>query len=99
MNTMNGFYMFVAVVSLISILITYCLDRFFKNRLIVKYIPTIISALTGVGFYIKARFFSSGGFEDLGYIVLTVIAGIVFIVSLITAIIIELINRNKKSRN
>ncbi|MHB8064008.1 MAG: hypothetical protein ACYDG2_15490 [Ruminiclostridium sp.] len=94
---MNGFYMFIAVVSLISILITYCLGRFFKSRSVVKYIPAIISALAVLGFYIKFRFFSSGtGFEDLGYVVLALIAGIVLLVSLITALTMEVINRWKR---
>jgi len=95
---MSGFYTFIAVAGLISVLITYFLGRFFKNR-VVKYIPAIILALTVLGFYIKARFFSTGtGFEDLGYIVLALIAGILFFISLFTAIImgvVQMKNRRK----
>jgi len=97
---MNGFYMFVAVASLISVLITFFLGKFFNKRAIVKYIPTIISALACLGFLIKAKFFSTdmGGFADLGYIVLMLIAGIVFLASLITAIIMELVQRRSRRR-
>jgi len=89
---MNGFYILIGATGLIAILITYFLARFFKEKLMVKFIPAIISALAGVGFYIKSMVFSTG-FEDLGYIILTIIAGIVAFVSLVTALIIGLIQR------
>ena len=97
---MNGFYTFVAIAGLITVLITVFLDRIFKNRAIVKYIPAIILLLAGLGFLIKAKFFSTdmGGFADLGYIVLMLIAGIVFLASLITAIIMELVQRRSRRR-
>jgi hypothetical protein len=100
MINMSGFYLFIAIASLISVLITFFLGIIFKSTPIVKYIPAMISVLAGLGFYIKSRFFSSGtGFEDLGYIVFTLIAGILFFISLITAIVMDLINRNKGQNN
>ena len=97
---MGGFYTFVAIASLIFVLITYFLGRFFKDRAIIKYIPAIISAFCAVGFLIKAKVFSTGtGFEDLGYIVLMLIAGIVFFASLLTAIIMELLQRKNRQNN
>ncbi|HEY5582965.1 MAG TPA: hypothetical protein VIK78_00525 [Ruminiclostridium sp.] len=94
---MTGFYLLVAVSSLISVLITFFLGRFFEKRAIVKYIPAIIIALAVIGFFIKSRFFSTG-FEDLAYIVLALIAGIVFVVSLITAFIMDLLQRRNRRK-
>jgi len=97
---MGGFYTFVGIASLISVLITYFLGRLFKDRAIIKYIPAMILALCAVGFLIKAKFFSTGtGFDDLGYIVLMLIAGIVFFISLLTAIIMELLQRKSRRNN
>lgn len=95
---MNGFYTFVAIAGLITVLITVFLGRIFKNKAIVKYIPAIILLLAGLGFLIKAKFFSTdmGGFADLGYIVLMLIAGIVCFISLTTALIMEFIQRKSK---
>jgi hypothetical protein len=73
------------------------LARFFRNLVIIKYIPSLVALLTGIGFYIKSSFYSTG-FEDLVYVILALVAGIVFIVSLITAIIMDIIQR-KKTRN
>lgn len=92
---MNGFYIMIAVTSLISIIITFFLGRFFKSRAFVKYIPAIISAIAVIGFYIKSEFFSTG-FQDLAYIVLALIAGIVFFVSLLTALIIGILQKRNR---
>ncbi len=92
---MNGFYVFVSIASIAAILITFFLARFFRNKAIVKYIPSIIAALAGIGFYIKSAYFSTG-FEDLGYLVLTLIACVVFFLSFITAFILGIIQRNRK---
>lgn len=97
---MNGFYIFVAVASLISVLITFFLGRISRNRAFVKYIPAILAALAALGFLIKAKFFSTTeGFQELGYIVLMFISTIVFFISLITAIIIGIVQRNSRRNN
>ncbi len=93
---MNGFYLFESIASLIAILVTFFLARVFRNVPFVKYLPCIITAISGIGFYIKAAFFSTG-FEDLGYIVMALIACIVFFISFITAFIMGMIQ--KKSKN
>lgn len=95
---MDRFYTFIAVTSLISFLVTFGLSKMFKRHALVKYIPSIISAVAGIGFIIKARFFSnSSGFEDLGYIFLALMAGIVLIISLMTAVIMgQLQSKNKQ---
>lgn len=90
----GSFLLFIAIPCLISIILTYLLGRFFKKPAIVKYIPAIVSLLIAIGFYIKARYYSSG-FEDLAYIILGFIAAIVFIVSLVTAVIMDIVTRTK----
>lgn len=93
---MNNFYIFIAVACLLSFLITFGLGRLFRKTAIVKYIPAIISALAGIGFYIRARFFSTG-FDALGYIILVIIAGIVCLVSLLTAAIMGMLQRSRQN--
>ena len=92
---MSGFYIFVSIAGIAAVLITFLLAKFFGNKTIVKYIPSIIAALGGIGFYIKSAYFSTG-FEDLGYIVLTLVACVVFLLSFITAFILGIIQRNGK---
>ena len=92
---MNGFYIVVAIGSIISILITIYLGRVFKEKAFIRYIPAIISALFVIGFYIKSRYYSEG-MEDLGYVILALIASIVFFVSFIAAFIMGLVRRRNR---
>lgn len=92
---MNGFYIVVAIGSIISILVTFFLGRAFKEKALVRYIPAIISALFVIGFYIKSRYYSEG-MEGLGYVILVLIACIVFFVSFITAFIMGLVRRRNR---
>lgn len=94
--TMNRFYAFVSIAGVAAVLITFLLARFFRNKTLVKYIPSIIAALGGICFYIKSVYFSTG-FEDLAYIVLTLAACVVFFLSFITAFILGMIQRNNKT--
>ena len=89
---MNNLRLFIiiGIISLIFIIIVLVLSKYFKRKRTVKYIPAIIAIFLTLAFFIKSRYFSTG-FEDLAYIVLAVISIIEFIVSLLTAIIIDLI--------
>lgn len=91
----NGFYLFIAIAGLITVIITTLLGLFFTRHKVIKYIPAIISAAATAGFWVKAAYFSQG-FEDLGYAVLGFIAAIVFVIALLNAIIIELVQRNRR---
>lgn len=95
---MNNFYVFVSIASILSVLITFCLYKFFSKKPVVKYIPAMAAVLAGISFYIKSAYFSTG-FEDLGYFVLTLLACIVFCISFITAFILGIIHRNKSSKS
>lgn len=91
---MGRFFTLVAVVSVISFLVTFGLGKLFSRKSFVKYIPSILLALAGIGFYIEARKFSTG-FGDLGYFILAIIAVVAFFISLLTAIIMGIMHRNK----
>ncbi|MDF2986494.1 MAG: hypothetical protein K0R50_2004 [Eubacterium sp.] len=93
---MNGFYVFISIASIIAILVTFFLGRIFRNKPFIKYIPCIITALAGIGFYIKAAIFSTG-FEDLAYLILVMIACVVFFLSFLTAFIMGIIQRKSKN--
>lgn len=95
---MNGFYILISVGSAIAIILTFVLNKFFGKRAIIRYIPAIIAGLAVIGFYIKSAYFSSG-FEDLGYIILALMACVIFFVSFVTAFIIGIIQRNRNNQN
>lgn len=92
---MDGLYLFIIVGSIIAVLITLLLGWLFRRIAFIKYIPAIISALCAIGLYLKARAFSEG-FTALGYVILALIAFIIFFVSLITAFIMGLAQRKNK---
>lgn len=86
----NLFYLVVGSIAFILALITLLLGIYKDKNKIVKYVPSALTGLFTAGFFIKANYFSKG-FETLGYIVFTLISGIVFIVTLLTAVIIEIV--------
>lgn len=91
---MNGFYGLLSIGTIIVVLITYLLHKFCRKKSFVKYIPAILLVAADCGFLIKSEYFSTG-FEDLAYLVMAMIAGILFIPSLLAAIILGIVNRNK----
>ncbi len=93
---MSGFYLFASISSVIVLSITVFLGRRFRSKRIIKYLPSIITALAAIGLYIKSAYYSEG-LSDLGYLVLTLLACIVFIVSFLTALIMGIIQRNAGS--
>ena len=84
----------IFIICLIAAGITYLLGRFAKGRRVYKYIPFVISIIAGSGLYIKSAFFSRS-FEDIGYLILAMAAGIFAIASVVTAIIMDILRRNK----
>ncbi len=93
---MNGFYIFVSICSAVALLVTVFLGRRFRRRATIKYLPSIFTALAGIGLYIKSAYFSVG-LEDLGYLVLTLVAVVAFLISFLTAFIMGIIQRSKSS--
>lgn len=89
-------YFFIITVILIaaaSSIITILLALFTKSKLLM-FIPSIISGIAALGFFIKASFFAVG-FEDIGYMILALIAGAIFVISILTSIIIGFVRSNK----
>lgn len=89
------FYIVIAIIGLFFCGITILTGISRKGNRFYKYIPACISGISAAGFFIKARFFSQG-FEDLGYLIFAVIAGAVFLLSLITAIVMEFVVSKSK---
>lgn len=88
------FYIVIAVIALFFSGIAILIGISGTRIRFYKYIPACISGIAAAGFFIKARFFSQG-FEVLGYLIFAMIAGAVFLISLITAVIMEYAGRKK----
>ncbi|WP_080063373.1 hypothetical protein [Ruminiclostridium hungatei] len=91
---MTGFYMIVSIAGILAMLATFFLGRQFKDKPLVRYIPSLLAVLAGIASYIKARFFATG-FEDIGFVILALIACIVFFLSFLTAFIMGILQRNR----
>ncbi len=85
------FYIIVVVLSLIAIGITYLIAKFTKKNSL-KFLPAVVFALTAVGCFIKSAYFSQS-FQDIAFMLMGILATILFLVSLITAV---LLGRRKK---
>jgi len=84
------FYAIVVGFSLIAIGITFLIERFTrKNGL--KFIPAAIFAVAAVGCFIKSAYFSQS-FQDIAFMLMGILATILFVVSFITAV---LLGKNK----
>jgi len=73
---------------------TFLLNRIFKDRKAIKYIPSVMAATLTIAFFIKGRFYSQG-WEGLIYGIFMVISGAVFIVSIVTAAVIDFIRKRR----
>lgn len=92
MRVQIAFFILIAILTLISVSV-YLLS---KNQIhkFIKYIPALVAALGIVVVYIKMQFFSEG-FEEIYYVITLIFLSVVFGVALLTAIIIEIIQRLK----
>lgn len=79
--------------SLISIMLTILIARFSK-RILIKYIPSGIFGLFSIGFLVKSLYFSES-FQDIAYMLMAILAFILTIVGLITAIVLDIIKSKK----
>jgi hypothetical protein len=74
--------------------IVILIARFPKNGRLLKYIPSLALFAGGAACIIKARWFSEG-FEGLGYVVLSITVFGGGIIALVTAAVIDMINRSR----
>lgn len=80
----------LVVFSLLTLFINYC----FKKRKFVKYIPSIIMSLLAIyNFYVSKT--STEGFLDIAYILLTMMCIVGLVSSLVTALILDFVQRKK----
>ncbi len=93
----NFLYVVIFVICIVFIAATLLLAKL--KRKLLKYIPLIIALSATVGFYVKAYFFStSRNFEALGYFIFAMIAGGAAALSLLTAVIIEIVGYVKSQK-
>ena len=79
------FYAILLVFSLIVIGVTFLIARFTgKNSL--KFMPAVVFALAAVGCFIKSVYFSQS-FQDIAFMLMGIMAVVLFTVSFITAIL------------
>lgn len=90
---MEQFMLYFVMISICLIFmgVTILLGRKKVRRAFLKYIPSLLAALVTIAMFIPA--INEEGFAALGYAIMTVLAGIVFLVSIVTAVIVEIVNR------
>lgn len=90
---LDPFFIIISIVGLVFAVIT-CLLGIYVRKRIVKYIPTGVAGIASSACFIKAFYFSKG-FEGLGYIVYAMILAAAFAVSIVSAVVIEVVFRRK----
>ena len=80
------FYAIIGVFSLMAVGITYLIARFTKKNS-VKFLPAVVFLLAAIGSFIKSVYFSES-FQDIAFMLMGILATILFVVSLITAILV-----------
>jgi hypothetical protein len=91
------FLLLILLIGIVFSAIVLIVAKFAKNRWLLKYIPVFTLLAVGVACFIKARWFSEG-MEGLGYIILAIIAFGGCTVSLLTALIVDIVRRYKRKR-
>jgi hypothetical protein len=87
------FYAILAGFSIIAIGITFLIAKFTKKNSL-KFLPAVVFALAAVGCFIKSAYFSES-FQDLAFMLMGIMATVLFALSLITAM---LMGKNKKAK-
>lgn len=90
-----SFYIIIALISLIFAAAAIFLGRNQIQKALLKYIPATIALAATIALIVKTAWFSEG-MEGLGYAILAMITAIVFLTSIITAIVIEIIHWRSK---
>jgi hypothetical protein len=88
---MDAFLRFGGLVILIVAVlvgITILLMKKFKNKIIIKVLPTILAWVISIIFFIMGAFFAQP-MQDLGYYVMAMITGMSAFITLVVTIIID----------
>lgn len=91
---MKNFILILLFIITIFSLLTLLLNHYFKKRKFIKYIPSIIMFLLAVYTFYVAKT-STEGFLDIAYILLTVMSIVGLASSLVTALILDFVQRKK----
>ncbi|TCT14929.1 hypothetical protein EDC18_10479 [Natranaerovirga pectinivora] len=91
---MENLLLLILFFAILFVILTLYLSKI-STKSEIKYIPSVIAALLGVGFFIKAVFFSQT-WEDIAFLIFAFIAVVVFFITLITALFIGYKNKKKK---
>lgn len=89
---------FILVIGIVFSGIVVLIAKFERNRRLPKYIPAIILFAAGAACFVKARWFSEG-MEGLGYIILAMLVLGGCILTLVTAVVIDVFKKCNKRRN
>lgn len=87
--------MFSLLIGIVVSGVVILISKFENKSRLPKYVPTIILFLVGAAFIVKAKYFSQS-MEDLGYIVLTIMAMSSGALTLITAVVIDVLKKYRK---
>jgi len=90
-------FLFMIVIIIAPIIITFLLSKKYKENKFPKYIPSIISFLIGILLY-SAGESKTGLFAGLYELFFSVVFFISFIISIITALIYEIYNHFVESK-
>lgn len=92
------FLLVIMVIFFSPIIITNILARKYKENTLIKYIPSIISFLTGLLLFSEGQS-KTGLFAGLHELFYSLAFFIFFIISFLTALILEIYNRFVKSKH
>lgn len=87
----------LAIISTVSILFTYLLYRFFKEKKLIKYLPSIIMTPVMIYYFISMHSAPSEGFQDLARFIMGLFLLTAITASLITSVILDVLDRKKQN--
>lgn len=84
------------IIVIASILVTFILDRIFKKKRFIKYIPVIIMVPFMLYYFISIRSASNESFESLGKFVMGLFLLTASFSSFLFAIIVDIFHKRRK---
>lgn len=89
------FGLIISAISIVSILVTYMLNRIFKNKRYVKYIPVIIIIPFMLYNFVTTYTAPTEGFEALGRFVMGLLLLAASLPSLICSIVLDIFHKKR----
>lgn len=85
----------IVVIGLLVAALQIIIWRVSKGNAFFKYIPTLVLLIVAVVCIVKAVWFSTG-MEDLAYFVTAMMVAGVFVISLVTGVLIDIVSKFRK---